>query len=74
MGGGGGGLTFTWYTYRPTSTCVSAFGVLFHEIWYRDRWVFIREEGAQIQKLGIEQIIVKSTLLGKLGAFLYRKR
>ena len=29
------------------------FGVLFHEIWYSNRWVFIRDEGAQIQKLGV---------------------
>ena len=40
---GGGGLTLTWYTYM----CLP-FGSLFHEIWYSDRGVFIRDEGAQI--------------------------
>ena len=39
----GGGLTLTWYTYM----CLS-FGVLYCEIWYSDRRVFIRDEGAQI--------------------------
>ena len=38
-----GGLTLTWFTYM----CLP-FGVLFHEI-----WVFIRDDGAQIQKLGV---------------------
>ena len=38
-----GVLTLTWYTYM----CLS-FVVLFHKIWYSDRWVFIRDEGAQI--------------------------
>ena len=42
-GGGGGVLTLTWYTYM----CLP-FGALFREIWYSDRGVFIRDEGAQI--------------------------
>ena len=41
--GPGGLLTLTWYTYM----CLP-FGVLFREIWYSDRGVFIRDEGAQI--------------------------
>ena len=40
---GGGVLTLTWYTYM----CLP-FGALFREIWYSDRGVFIRHEGAQI--------------------------
>ena len=40
---GGGVLTLTWYTYM----CLP-FGAPFREIWYSDRGVFIRDEGAQI--------------------------
>ena len=43
-----GVLTLTWYT----SMCLP-FEVLFHKIWYSDWWVFIRDKGAQIQKLGV---------------------
>ena len=39
----GGVLTLTWYTYM----CLP-FGALFRKIWYSDRGVFIRDEGAQI--------------------------
>ena len=35
------------YVYVP------AYWVLFREIWYNDRWFLIRDEGAQIQKLGV---------------------
>ena len=38
-----GVLTLTWYTYM----CLP-FGALFRKIWYSDRGVFIRDEGAQI--------------------------
>ena len=41
--GGGGVLTLSWYMCM----CLP-FRVLFCEIWYSDRWVFIRDEGAQI--------------------------
>ena len=41
--GGGGVLTLTWYMYM----CLP-YGALFREIWYSDRGVFIRDEGAQI--------------------------
>ena len=37
-----GVLTLTWYTYM----CLP-FGALLCEIWYSDRRVFIRDEGAQ---------------------------
>ena len=40
----GGALTLTWYTYYM---CLP-FRVLFTEIWYSDRWVFIRDEEAKI--------------------------
>ena len=45
FGGGGGGasLTLTLYTYM-----FLPFGVLVPDIWYSDRWVLIRDEGAQI--------------------------
>ena len=50
--------------YRPIM-CLP-FGVLFREIWYGDRWVFIRDEGAQIK---FEQIVVKTSNLDKIGCF-----
>ena len=65
----GGGLTLTWYTYM----CLP-FGVLFREIWYSDRGVFIRDEGAQIQKLGVfwANYCKKHPILPKVGAFLWK--
>ena len=65
-----GVLTLTWYTYM----CLP-FGVLFREIWYSDRWVFIRDEEAQIHKLGVfcADYSKKHPIMGKLGAFLSKK-
>ena len=45
---GGGVLTLTWYRYM----CLP-FGALFREIWQSDQGFFIRDEGAQIHKLGV---------------------
>ena len=47
------------------------FGALFREIWYSDRGVFIRDEGAQnyINWVYFGQTIVKSTQFGQIGCF-----
>ena len=44
-----GVLTLPWYTYIM---CLP-FGMLFRKIWYSDRWLFIRDEGAQLHTLGV---------------------
>ena len=56
------------YVYVP-------FQVLFCKIWYSDRWVFIRDEGAQIPKLGVfwANYCKKHPIWSKLGAFLSEK-
>ena len=60
-------LTLTWYTCM----CLP-FEVLFRKIWYSERWVFIRDEGAQIQNwVYFEQIIVKSTQFGQMWMLFY---
>ena len=65
-----GGLTLTWYTYM----CVP-FGVLFRKIWYTDRGVFIRDEIAQISKLGVfwANYSKKHTQFGQNWVLFYRK-
>ena len=67
---GRGVITLTCYMCM----CLS-FGVLFREIWYSDRWVFIRDEGAQIQKLGIfwANYGKKHPIWAKLDAFLSKR-
>ena len=67
--GGGGVLTLTWYTYM----CLP-FGALFCEIWYSDRGVFIRDEGAHyINWVYFGQIIVKSTQFDQNWVLFFRK-
>ena len=62
-------LALTWYTYM----CLPI-RVLFHKIWYNDRWVFIRGEEAHFHKVGaFWAIIVKTTNLGKIGCFFYQQ-
>ena len=65
-----GVLTLTWYTCM----CLP-FVVLFHEIWYSDRWVFIRDEGAQIALncVYLEQIMVKSTQFDQNWVLFFQK-
>ena len=60
-----GVLTLTWCTYM----CLS-FGALFSEIWYSDQGVFIRDEGAQLHKLGVfwANYCKKHPIWSKLGA------
>ena len=66
---GGGVLTLTWYTYM----CLP-FGALFRKIWYSDQGVFIRDEAAQIQKIGyILGQMFKSTQFGQNWVLFFRK-
>ena len=59
-----GGFTLTWYAYM----CLP-FGGLFRKIWYSDRRGFIRDKGAQINRVYFGQIIVKAHNLIKIGCF-----
>ena len=63
MIGAGRGFSH-WHTYM----CLPS-EVLFHKIWYSDRWVFIRDERAQIKKKKRRFSNHKSRLLSRSHTF-----
>ena len=63
------------YVHSGIRTCTCLLGCFFRKVWYSGQWVFIRDEGAQIQELGVfgANYCTKYPIWAKLGAFLSKK-